>query len=162
MGIALAAPLLHGCASAPPVAPIAAAAKQPLQRCTSDADCRVPTFVGSGPGGACWVQMHVDTVTVARGVHPFVVWELQKADPHDGDEVRFVQAGGVRIVGNDRARDFDLPGYRNGNERTFVWRSRNERAVSLDYTVAVQRRAPNDYGWTDCALLDPKIVNEGP
>ena len=137
--------------------------KPDMAPCTTNADCRVPAYVSVGPRGECRVQMLVETVTVGRGVHPFVVWRLEKADP-DGDarEYRFAASGGVRIVGNDRARDFDLPGYRDGNERTFVWRSRNERSMGFDYTMAVQRRAAGQEAWADCALLDPRIVNEGP
>ena len=140
-----------------------AATKPDMAPCTTDADCVVPTYASVGPGGECQVQMRVETVTVGRGVHPFVVWRLEKADPRsDRHDYRFAAVGGVRIVGNDRARDFDLPGYQNGDERSFVWRSRNERPVRLDYTMAVQRRASDTEPWTDCALLDPRIVNEGP
>lgn len=157
---------LSGCAGSSPGgdAALRPSPKPDMAPCTTDADCVVPTYASIGPKGECRVQMRVETVTVARGVHPFVVWRLEKADPQsDRNDYRFAAVGGVRILGNDRARDFDLPGYQSGDERMFVWHSRNERAVKLDYTMNVQRRAPTEYApWTDCALLDPKIVNEGP
>ena len=138
-------------------------AKPDMAPCRTNADCRVATYASVGPAGECRVQMLVDTVTIAAGRHPNVVWWLEKADPDtDHFEYRFDPARGVTIERNDPATDFDEPGYLNGHERRFKWKSKNLRRMSFEYGMQVQRRAGPSEAWSDCRLIDPKIVNDGP
>ena len=137
--------------------------KPDMAPCRTNADCRVPAYVSVGPAGECLVQMLVETVTIAAGRQPMVVWRLEKSDP-DGDrfDYRFDPTRGVSIEGNNRATDFDDPGYMSGNDRKFMWKSKNLRRKSFEYTMLVQRRASASEPWSDCRLLDPKVVNDGP
>jgi len=138
-------------------------AKPDMAPCRTNADCRVPAYVSVGPIGECLVQMLVETVTIAAGRQPMVVWRLEKSDP-DGDhfDYRFDPDRGVSIRGKNPATDFDDPGYMNGNARKFMWKSRNQRPMRFEYAMLVQRRASPSEPWSDCRLLDPKIVNDGP
>ena len=162
VSVAIAAVLQLGCAQRGPGPGMRALVKPDMAPCLSNNDCRVPVYVSVAANGECRVQMLFETVTVGQGKQPMVVWRLEKADP-DGDsfDYRFDPNTGVVIEQNNPATDFDNPGHMGGNPRKFMWKSKNLRRMGFDYAMTVQRRANPADAWSNCRLLDPRIVNEG-
>lgn len=152
----LTAGLLTGCASGVRTSNFTGPA---TLKCTSDNDCRAGVYVSVGNDGECVVQLLVEDITVGRGRHPKVVWHLEKADPgNDPFEYRFDPTVGIVILGNDPARDFEVP--RPEGDLKFKTRSVKLRASSFKYQVQVQRRVNHQADWLPCTLVDPRISNE--
>ena len=168
MSASLAAVLQLGCANRVEGLDVSAApiSKPDMAPCTSHADCRIAVYVSIGANQECQVQLLFGTVTVAPVKHPKVVWRIEKADP-DGDDFDYrfkfdpnahPPVYGVDIVGNDPSQDFEAPDHDNGNTGKFKWQSKHLRKKAFDYTLNVERK-PRHGSWSDCALLDPRIVN---
>jgi hypothetical protein len=159
MGALVAAVLQFGCASIRSGMGLAPT-KPDRPACKHDGDCPVPVYVSVADDGSCTVQVPFGKVTVAKGKKPKVVWAIDPLDPADPNQYRFEPSTGVVILGNDPALDFN-GGSPQGNHK-FNWKSVNLREKSFDYTVDVQRRQNASSAWVSCALLDPRIFNEGP
>ena len=162
IGATMVAALQFGCAH--PVAATGAgtAVKPDMAPCATNLDCHVPVYVSVGAAGECNVHLLFGKVTVAKVFRPKIIWFIEKANPlGDNYLYRFDPALGINILNNIPATDFADPGFDGGMDRRFKWVSKNLRFSDHDYTVSVQRRATATDPWSDCSLLDPKIVNEG-
>ncbi|HEY8709515.1 MAG TPA: hypothetical protein VIM34_16155 [Burkholderiaceae bacterium] len=168
MSALMAAGLQLGCAHKLPRSDGAALAKPDMPPCLTNADCRIAVYVSIGAAQECHVQLLFGKVTVAPVKRPKVVWRIEKADP-DGDDFDYrfkfdptadPAVYGIDIVGNDPTQDFDQPDYDNGNNRKFKWKSKHDRRMGFDYKVNVERRSLPHGRWSDCKLLDPRIVND--
>ena len=135
MGV-LAAALQLGCSSMQGFGVESKFAKPDLPPCDTNADCRITVYATIDASQQCVVQLLYGKITVAKVRHPKVVWRLEKADP-DGDNFhyRFKPEVGIVIVGNDPSKDFDDPGYDNGNDHRFKVRSKNLRKKAFEYEV---------------------------
>lgn len=143
------------------------ASKLDMTPCATNADCRVAVYASIGPTGECNVQVLFDKITVAKSKQPKVVWRIEPADP-DGDDYDYQfkldtsvtpPIYGIQLVGNDPSQDFDDPGYDQGS-RKFKWKSKHLRQKSFDYEINVQRSPRHQDRWSDCKVLDPRIVND--
>ena len=98
IAVSAAALLQLGCALPGASPGMSALAKPDMAPCRSNADCQVPAYVSVAPNGDCVVQMLVETVTIARGYQPHVVWRIEKSDPdRDPFDYRFDPSSGVEI-----------------------------------------------------------------
>jgi len=138
--------------------PRAALAERPP--CKTDGNCPLWVYVSPKNAASCEVVVAFETVRVAKTWHPTVLWKLDALDEEDAYVYRFHPADGIVIQGNDPGTDFNN-GHPSGDDK-FSWKSVHGRPKEFKYTVTVQHRLRADHGaqFTDCAFLDPKIVND--
>jgi hypothetical protein len=117
-------------------------------RCTGSGACKVDVTVVN-----CVITPSPATLTVAaRNV--VIFWELDAAST---SMYQFPEDG---ITLKTASPEFDQPGPQANNKK-FKLHNKNSLAGqhSYPYTIRVQRLVGTQ--WTNCAPLDPVIVNEG-
>lgn len=147
-------------------APLRVMSKQNFT-CPDHGLCTVEVYASVGSDQACKVTPQYYEVHVLPNNKQMVVWQIVPTDPHDPYDYQFTdlaqtpRVNGVDILKNDPNKDFESPGYDNGNKKRFRWTSKHVQPGSFDYELNVLRRAHGSHGnWTLCDMVDPKIVND--
>jgi hypothetical protein len=123
--------------------------------------CDAYVNVWTDSGGTCRLQVSDNTIRVPRNSSPVLTWQLRQLNQTDGYDYRFNAASGIEFKSSSpiTAQDFDNK-QAVGHDK-YRWRSVNGRAGEFFYNVNVQRKDGSGT-WSDCPVLDPRIVNDGP
>lgn len=128
--------------------------------CGAGAVCRTLVPVHATPSG-CEVRWPLQSLEVAKGTQPRLVWRLVKANIADPARYLFDGERGIALTDNNLQRDLDRPGHEAADRSTFRWRSLNRRARDIAFDFVVYRTEA-DGSRTRCTAADPTIVNRGP
>jgi|ERR1022692_2067711 hypothetical protein len=126
----------------------------PLANCDGNGACKVAVSVT-----ACAITPSPDSLPVT-GHNVDIFWEL---DIFSAILYRFRDGDGVTLKQQDS--DFGPPAPQANNKK-YKMHDQNSKAMpgqtlSYPYTINIQQWSLVQFGWVDCPLKDPTIVNQG-